>query len=58
MVAIEFINKDKVQYLREGRPIEQTIGAGEMKFYKYINSDKNVKEIRVHFNEMAGNILI
>ena len=28
--------------------------ANEMKIYKYINSDENVKEIRVHINEIAG----
>ena len=29
-----------------------------MKLYKYINSDKNVKEIRVHVNEIAGSVTI
>ena len=40
--------------LREGRPLEDKLMANEMKIYKYINSDENVKEIRIHVNEIAG----
>ena len=50
LVALEMLNKNKVQYLREDRPLEEKLQGGEMKLYKYINSDPNVKEIRIHVN--------
>lgn len=56
MTAIDFINKNKVTYLREGRPIEEQLAPGEMKFYKYINSDPNVIEVRIHINEIVGHV--
>ena len=52
IIAIEFINNNKVLYLRENRPLEEKLFAGEFKIYKYINSDPNVKEIRVHLNHV------
>lgn len=27
-----------------------------MKIYKYINSDPNVQEIRIHINEIVGSV--
>ena len=54
IIAIEFINNNKVLYLRENRPLEEKLFAGEFKIYKYINSDPNVKEIRVHLNHVEG----
>ena len=54
MTALEFVNNDKVLYLREGRPIEERLGKGQMKLYKYINSDPNVEEIRVHLTPISG----
>lgn len=54
LVALEFINNNKVLMLREARPLEDKLMANEMKIYKYINSDENVKEIRIHVNEIAG----
>lgn len=56
LAAVEFINNNKVLYLREGRPIEEKLGEKDMKIYKYINSDPNVEEIRMHLNEIAGSI--
>ena len=54
LVALEILNNNKVQYLREDRPLEEKLVAGEIKLYKYINSDQNVKEIRIHVNEVSG----
>ena len=56
LVALEMMNKNKVQYLREDRPLEEKLAATEVKLYKYINSDESVKEIRIHLNEVAGTI--
>lgn len=56
LAALEFLNNNKVLYLREGRPFEEKLSSGEMKIYKYINSDPNVQEIRVHLNEIAGHV--
>jgi hypothetical protein len=50
------VNNNKVLYLREGRPLEEKLGEKEMKIYKYINSDPNVQEIRIHVNEIAGHV--
>lgn len=50
------MNNNKILYLREGRPLEEKLAEKEMKIYKYINSDPNVKEIRIHLNEIAGHI--
>ena len=52
------MNKNKVQYLREDRPLEEKLAATEAKLYKYINSDESVKEIRIHLNEVAGVIKV
>jgi hypothetical protein len=54
LIAVEFVNNNKVLYLREDRPLEEKLTAGSMKLYKYINSDPNVKEIRVHVNDISG----
>lgn len=54
IIAIEFINNNKVLYLRENRPLEEKLFSGEIKLYKYINSDPNVKEVRVHVNHVEG----
>lgn len=56
LVAVELVNNNKVSYLREGRPLEEKLGEKEMKLYKYINSDPNVQEIRIHVNEIAGHV--
>lgn len=56
-MAIELLNNNKVLYLREGRPLEEKMNEKEMKIYKYINSDPNVEEIRIHINSIAGNIV-
>lgn len=58
MIALEFINNNKVLHLREGRPIEQKLVAGELKIYKYINSDPDVSEIRVHVNKISGDVTL
>jgi hypothetical protein len=50
IIAIELVNNNKVLYLREGRPLEEKLGEKDMKIYKYINSDPNVQEIRIHIN--------
>jgi hypothetical protein len=50
IIAIELVNNNKVLYLREGRPLEEKLGDKDMKIYKYINSDPNVQEIRIHIN--------
>ena len=54
IIAMEFINNNKVLYLRENRPLEEKLFAGELKLYKYINSDPNVREVRVHVNHVEG----
>lgn len=54
LIAIEFVNQNKVLYLREDRPLEDRLMPGEMKFYKYRNADQNVKEIRLHVNSISG----
>ena len=58
LVALEIVNNNKVMYLREDRPLEEKLSPGEIKIYKYINSDPNVKEIRVHVNEITGIVKI
>ena len=55
-IALEFVNNDKVMYLREGRPLEEKLGKNQMKIYKYINSDPNVEEVRVHLNTISGSL--
>ena len=50
MIAIEFRNNNKVLYMREGHPLEEKLMALDLKMYKYVNSDPDVKEIRVHVN--------
>jgi hypothetical protein len=56
LVAVELFNNNKVQYLREDRPLEEKLMAHEVKVYKYVNSDPTVKEIRVHVNEISGKV--
>ena len=58
LVAVELVNNNKVAYLREGRPLEEKLGEKELKLYKYINSDPNVQEIRIHVNEIAGHVTV
>lgn len=57
LAAIEFVNNNKVLYLREGRPLEEKMTEKDMKIYKFINSDPNVQEIRIHINEISGHVL-
>lgn len=58
LIALEFLNNNKVLYLREGRAIEDKLAIAQTKYYKYINSDPKVKEIRVHVNEMVGHVTL
>lgn len=50
LTAIEFRNNNKVLYMREGHPLEEKLMAQDLKVYKYVNSDPEVQEIRVHVN--------
>ena len=54
LIALEFSNPNKIRILREERAFEDRVMMQETKYYKYINNDPNVFNLRIFFTEISG----
>ena len=43
-----------MENIREGKAITDLLRFGEEKVYKYVNSEPEISEIRVHLNQISG----
>lgn len=44
----------KVRQLKEGKTTEDRVGINEAKYYKFINTNSRVTEVKIHVNEISG----
>ena len=53
-IAVEYSNPNQIRILREGRSFEDKVRDREFKYYKYINNNPKVTQIRIHVNQISG----
>ena len=54
LIAIEFANPNKIRFLREERAFEDRVMMQETKYYKYVNNDPNIFNIKLFISEISG----
>ena len=58
LIMIEYKHGADVELIREGRPIQEIVSFGDVRYYKFVNSEPEVNSIKFHLTEISGDVEI
>jgi hypothetical protein len=58
LYTIQYINTGKSVHLKEGDARTDRVAIDESRYYAFTNTNKDVKEIRIHVMEISGRVFM